>query len=621
MDWDKVPVEGAALKAAEQYMGEQAAERAAQESQAETDKSVLSPNYRPRSALGLQELGGLAGSVVGGALGMVGGPLGIAAGSTLGAGVGGAGGEALAQYFGDEPISGKLITQAGVEEALWDAGGNLVLKGAAKTLRFGADKLGFTKKDIPDANAAAQAFLEKQGSSLPLAARTGANLDATLEGFAYTPATFDLFAKKQKEITAALQAGQKDVLKQFTVTPEFEQALRSGSSAQKSSGQVLMQFMKQGQESLSNAVDPLYQEIFKDTQSKVGTFPLNSWAGKQLQTPEALTTGQKTILKEIKNLPPSVDFNTMHRIRSRWLAENRDKYSGSGTEKDSLASGTISQLVGKIDEAMDLSAERSLSKGTLDEYKKVTKTYREGIQGLQTDAVSKALLLNPEAVGDYLFRAGNETPISELFKSVAAAGTLSKKSSKEVLDSLRVGYLDAMTHTPENMLNFAKQLEQDKATQNTFNVLFGGTPQKDAILAMNEAAKRGFIQPEYIPGVRGRTGATIGSAGLAGATVVGAYAFALSPEQQQRAQDNAAGLAASGLALVLSQRQLAKLMLDPKGAKAVKYLSTAKERALSPSGFTKLVIEPINNVLGPKTEEPLFTAPKASVDWSTVPTE
>ena len=621
MDWDKVPVEGEAVKAAEQYMGEQAAQKAEQASQAETDKSVLSPNYRPRSALGLQELGGLAGSVIGGVMGMPGGPLGIAAGSTLGAGLGGAGGEALAQYTGNEPISGKLITQAGLEEAAWDAAGNLVLKGAAKTLRFGADKLGFTKKDIPDANAAAQAFLEKQGSSLPLAARTGANLDATLEGFAYTPATFDLFAKKQDEISAALKAGQKDVLKQFTVTPEFEQALRSNSSAQKASGEVLQQFMKAGTDSLNKAVDPVYKEIFADTQSKVGTFPLHSWAGKLLQNPGTLTAGQESILKEITKLPPSVDFTTMHQIRSRWLAENRDKFSPTGSAKDSLASKTIGQLVNKIDEAMDGSAAQSLPPETLKKYKQVTKTYREGIQGLQTDAVSKALQLNPEDVGGYLFRAGNETPISELYKSIAAVGTLSKKSSKEIIDSLRVGYLDAMTHTPENMLSFAKTLDQDKATQNTFNVLFGGTPQKEAIMAMNEAAKRGFIQPEYIPGIKSRTGTALGNIGLAGATLGGAYAFALSPEQQQRAQENVAGLTASGLALVVSQRQLAKLMLDPKGAKAIKYLSTAKERTLSPSGFTKLVVEPINNVLGPKTEEPLFTEPKANVNWSTVPTE
>lgn len=621
MDWDKVPVEGEAVKASEQYMAEQAAQREQQQLASETDKSVLSPNYRPRNALGAQEIGGLLGSIGGSILGLSAGPFGVAAGSTLGAGVGGAAGEALTQLLGDENISGKLITRAGLEEAAWDAGGNLVLKGAAKTFRFGADKLGFTKKDIPDANAAAEAFLKAQGSSLPIAARTGKNFDATLEGFAYTPATFDLFAKKQAEITAALTTGQKDVLKQFTTSPEFEQAVRSGASSQQASGEVLQTFMKKGQESLSDAVDPLYRDIFKDTQSKVSTFSLNSWAGNQLRSPEALTAGQKSILKEIQGLPPSIDFNTMHRIRSRWLAENRDKYSSAGTEKDDLASRTISQLVTKIDEAMDISAEKILSKDTLNKYKSVTKTYREGIQGLNTDAVMKAMLLNPEEVGGYLFKSGSETPIKDLYKSVAAAGTLSKKSSKEILDSLRVGYLDSLTNTPENMLKFAKTLEQDKATQNTFNVLFGGTPQKDAILAMNEAAKRGFIQPEYIPGVKGRTGATIGSLGLAGATLGGAYAFALSPEQQQRAQENVAGLAASGLALILTQRQLAKLMLDPKGAKAIKYLSTAKERALGPSGFTKLVIEPINNILGPKTEEPLLTVPKTNIDWSSVPTE
>jgi len=325
MDWDKVPVEGEATQASEQYMEGRAAQQEQAKAQAEIDKSVLSPNYRERSALGGQEVGGLVGSVLGSIAGIPGGPAGIAGGSVLGAGVGGAAGEYLTQLLGNEDISGKLITRAGFEEAAWDAGGNLVLKGAAKTLRFGADKLGFSKKEIPDANAAAQAFLEKQGSSLPIAARTGANFDATLEGFAYTPATFDLFAKKQNEITNALQAGQKDVIKQFTTSPQFEQAIRSSSSSQSAAGEVLFSFMKTGQESLSNAVDPLYKQIFQDTQSKVGTFSLNSWAGRQLQTPEALTAGQRSILKEIQGLPPSVDFNTMHRIRSRWLAENRDK--------------------------------------------------------------------------------------------------------------------------------------------------------------------------------------------------------------------------------------------------------------------------------------------------------
>jgi len=144
----------------------------------EISKSVLSPDYRaPRGAFGGQELGGLVGGLGFGTLGgIVAGPPGAFAGSVFGSGVGGMVGETVEQLTREEKPSLSLATQAGLEEAAWDLGGNLVLKGAGKVLRFGADKIGFSQKDFPDANKAAEAFLEKQGSSLPLGARTGSNL-------------------------------------------------------------------------------------------------------------------------------------------------------------------------------------------------------------------------------------------------------------------------------------------------------------------------------------------------------------------------------------------------------------------------------------------------------------
>lgn len=499
--------------------------------------SVLSPKYRARDPLGLQELGGLVGGIGGGVLGAVGGPAGTLLGGTVGAGLGGAAGEAAEQFIRGEEPSASRVGMAGLEEAAWDAAGNLVLKGAAKTLRFGADKLGFSQKDIPDANKAAQSFLEKQGSSLPLSARTGSNLDAAIEGLVYTPATFDIFKRKQAEISNALQSGQKDVLKQFATDPVFEQALRSGSSAQRASGEVLQSFIKQGEQSLSEAVDPIYKDIFKDTNSRVSMFSIKQWAQQQLSDPSALTTGQRSILKEMDTLPPQVDVNLLHRLRSRWLAENRDKYSSLGTEKDSRASKTISELIDKFDESMDFAAGRTLNPQTLSRYRQVTKTYREGVQGLQTDAIQQAMAKNPEEVGAFLFASGKETPIQDLYKSVAAAGTLSKKSSKEVLDALRFGYLDALTNTPENMLKFANELEQNKAMKNTFNVLFGGTTQKQAIEAMNEAAKKGLVEPVRQPGLNYRTVTPIAGA-IGGLAALGSgYAFLLSPEQQQRIKD------------------------------------------------------------------------------------
>lgn len=581
--------------------------------------SVLSPKYRARDPLGLQELGGLVGGIGGGVLGAVGGPAGALLGGTVGAGLGGAAGEAAEQFIRGEEPSASRVGMAGLEEAAWDAAGNLVLKGAAKTLRFGADKLGFSQKDIPDANKAAQSFLEKQGSSLPLSARTGSNLDAAIEGLVYTPATFDIFKRKQAEISNALQSGQKDVLKQFATDPVFEQALRSGSSAQRASGEVLQSFIKQGEQSLSEAVDPIYKEIFKDTNSRVSMFSIKQWAQQQLSDPSALTAGQRSILKEMDTLPPQVDVNLLHRLRSRWLAENRDKYSSLGTEKDSRASKTISELIDKFDESMDFAAGRTLNPQTLSRYRQVTKTYREGVQGLQTDAIQQAMAKNPEEVGAFLFASGKETPIQDLYKSVAAAGTLSKKSSKEVLDALRFGYLDALTNTPENMLKFANELEQNKAMKNTFNVLFGGTTQKQAIEAMNEAAKKGLVEPVRQPGLNYRTVTPIAGA-IGGLAALGSgYAFLLSPEQQQRIKDNLGTAAVTGASLVLSQRQLAKVMLDPQGAKAIKYLSTAREKLTSPTAFTKLVVEPMANILYAEPLDPMLLPKGGEFDISNVP--
>ena len=70
----------------------------------------------------------------------------------------------------------------------------------------------------------------------------------------------------------------------------------------------------------------------------------------------------------------------------------------------------------------------------------------------------------------------------------------------------------------------------------------------------------------------------------------------MTPEQQEKVRDNLGSAAIVGGSIILSQRQLAKAVLDPKGAKAVSMLSRAKDSVISPSGFTKLVVEPLANI-------------------------
>ena len=129
MDWSKVPVEGEQMQEANKYLAERQAAQTAAKSNELTSRSVLSPEYRPRSPLGGQELGGLAGGIAGLIAGIPAGPLASAGLGTLGAGIGGAAGEAVEQFVRGEPMSGNRLAQAGFEEAAWDAAGNLVLKG------------------------------------------------------------------------------------------------------------------------------------------------------------------------------------------------------------------------------------------------------------------------------------------------------------------------------------------------------------------------------------------------------------------------------------------------------------------------------------------------------------
>jgi hypothetical protein len=583
-----------------------------QQPNVDMSKSIMSPEYRSRDAFGGQELGGLIGGVVA--------PFPL---STVGAGIGGFVGETYEQASKGEAPSLSLATQAGIEEAAWDAGGNLVLKGLGKVLRFGAEKLGFTSKNAPDANQAAEEFLQRYNSTLPASQRTGLNLFAALEGLTITPATYDIFKSKDKEIQDALMTGSQDILKSLVKSPELDMALRTNTSSQFSSGQILQNFIKQGEDSLSKLVDPIYKDIFSDKTSKVSMFSVKSFADKLLAEPSALTSGQRSILNEMRVLPTELDVPTLHQIRSRWLAENRDKYASRvSSEKDSRASQTISELIAKFDQAMDFSANSTLKGDTLKKYKDVTKTYRQGIQGLQTDAIQEALLKNPEEVGGYLFAAGKETPILDLFKSVTAASRLSKKPSNEIVDALRYGYLEAMVNTPENMLKFAKNLEQDKAFANTYNRLFGGTPQDAAIKQMNEGAKLGLVESKALPGLNYRT-VVSGLNVIAPTAAIGSgYFFLLSPEQQQKVTDNLGSAAVVGGSLVLSQRTLAKALLDPQGAKAIKYLSTAKEKLTSPTAFTKLVVEPLTNIITAEEKEKYpFGAPsnKDQFDVSNIP--
>ena len=155
--------------------------------------------------------------------------------------------------------------------------------------------------------------------------------------------------------------------------------------------------------------------------------------------------------------------------------------------------------------------------------------------------------------------------------------------------------------------------------KNTYNRLFEGTPQDKAIKAMNDGAKLGLVDVKGLPISTYQT-VRAGAGVLApAAAIASGYYFALTPEQQNNMKDNlgAAALAAGGL--MISQRSLAKILQDPKGARAITFLSTAKEKLTSPSAFTKIVVEPIVNILGAESNTDFLKPRAGEFDVSDIP--
>ena len=123
-----------------------------------------------------------------------------------------------------------------------------------------------------------------------------------------------------------------------------------------------------------------------------------------------------------------------------------------------------------------------------------------------------------------------------------------------------------MVNTPENnSLKFANDLEQNKAMKNTYDRLFSGTPQDNAIKAMNNGARLGLVDVKGLPISTYQT-VRAGAGVLApAAAIASGYYFALTPEQQNNMKDNLGSAAIAAGGLMISQRSLAKVLQAKRG--------------------------------------------------------
>lgn len=555
--------------------------------------SVLSPNYQAPS-LGQQfkqatietlpELGGMLGGVIGAATtrspagSRVGGMLGQATvRGTIGAGFGGAIGEAGKQAIEGTPDFLKVV-QSGVEQATYDAAGNLVFSAGGKLFSVGRDKLmGFFGNNIPtDPNIAAtlsadRLLKESGGFGLTPFQSTGGAMSGISESLArgsFTGKPVMLAAEKQTD--KALQTAKNRILDDVST-------LAYDSVA---TGQSFANAIKAGDEALGNTVRPYYETLKGVNSVTVDLVPMQNTANQLLNTAEkagdlTITAGEKAFLTKMSEAPEKVDFGVAHSILSSFKTKLRDLSKAS--EPDSALKAQMSSFVSSLEKQMDVAGNslkgaainfegrlaEDTSKTLSEQYKFYSGLYRTSINDLYTDTTSKLLLKDPEFVGKNIFASGNVTAFKDMTKALSRAKQLNKELDVEsTVNSVRRGYVENLLKSEGSLSTLGQKLDSDEAIRRTFKTVLTEDQQNNVKRLLKAAelssVKPGAEAPLFVAAKQAQ----------AATGVIGGLAVLLSPDAQKVATENPGWTALSAGTILLGPRFIAKSITNPSSTNA-----------------------------------------------------
>lgn len=564
--------------------------------------SVLAPNYKApgvgqqfKEAVveTLPELGGMLGGMAGFFGGRnpmtvrTGGMLGQAAvRGTIGAGVGGATGEALKQGIQGTPDFLKVV-ESGVEQATYDAAGNLIFKAGGQLFNVGRDRLmGFFGSKIPaDPNIAAtlsadRLLKDSGGFGLTPYQSTGGSLAGVTESLArgsFTGKPVMLAAEKATD--KALQTAKNRILDDVSTTAYDSVA----------TGQSFADAIKVGDEALGNTVRPYYETLKGVNSVTVDLVPMQNTANQLLNTAEkagdlTISAGEKAFLTKMSEAPEKVDFGVAHSILSSFKTKLRDLSKAS--EPDSALKAQMSSFVSNLEKQMDVAGKslkgsavnfegrlaEDTTKTLADQYKFYSSLYRTSINDLYSDTTSKLLLKDPEFVGKNIFASGNVTAFKDMTKALSRAKQLNKELDVEsTVNSVRRGYVENLLKSEGSLSSLGQKIESDEAIRRTFKTVLTEEQQNNVkrLLKAAElsAVKPGAEAPLFVAAQQAQ----------AATGLLGVGAVLLSPDAQKVASENPAWTALAAGTILLGPRFLAKAVTNPASTNAALALIKQKQ--------------------------------------------
>lgn len=571
--------------------------------------SVLSPDYKEPSIgqqfkeatiESLPELGGMLGGAIGAFGGRsptaarTGGMLGQAAvRGTIGAGIGGATGEAAKQAIQGSPDFLKLV-ESGVEQATYDAVGNLVFSAGGRLYNVGRDRLmGLFGNNVPaDPNLAAtlaadRLLKESGGFGLTPFQSTGGTISGISESIARGSFTGKpVIMAAEKATDKAIQTAKTKVLD--NITTSIYDSVATGES--------FANAITAGDTALKNTVRPYYETLKQVQSVPVDLVPLQNQANQILNRAEkagglTINATEQALLTRISEAPEKVDFSVAHDILSSFKTKLRDLKKSS--EPDSALTAQMTSFVSSLEKQMDAVGNKlkgtaidfegrlpeDTSKTLSEQYKFYSNLYRTSINDLYTDTTAKLLAKDPEFVGKNIFASGNVTAFKEMQQSLSRAKQLNKELDvQSTIDSVRRGYVENLLKSENSLATLGQKIDSDETVRRTFKTVLTENQQNN-VKRLLKAAELSSVKPPaeaplFFAAQQAQAVGTLGG----GALVL------LNPDAQRVAADNPGWSAVAAGTMLFGPRFIAKAITDHKATNAALSLLKQQESGQAVTG-------------------------------------
>lgn len=546
----------------------------------------LGQQFKQAAIESLPEIGGMFGGVAGGLLGLragqpiAGGRTGAALGSAavtsmLGAGFGGATGEAGRQAIMDSPDFGK-VAKAGLEQASYDAAGNLLFSAAGKAYRIGKEAL--TNKfgaELPDqAIFAADRLLKEEGAfGLTPFQSTKGTMSGISESIARGSFTGKPVMMAAEEKTKKALVSAKNKILDDISTNIYDSV---------ATGESFANAINAGDEALKNTVRPFYENLSKSTGAVVDMVPIQNKANQLLNQAEkagglTLTDTEKSFLTKLSSAPEGIDFATAHDVLSTFKKTQRDLKAGD--KPDSALYARMSEFVNSLQKQMDTSFAKTggkpkaldfegkladdASQSLSEQYKLYSNLYKDSVGELYSETTSKLLRKDPEYVGKNIYAAGSVTSFKDVQQALSRAKQLDPKLNvNDTINSVRRGYVENLLKSENSLANLGEKIKNDEAIRRTFETVL--TPaQQNNVTRLLKAAELSSVKPPaeaplFLASQQAQAVTGLGSAAL----------IMLSPDAQRVAADNPYSTAFAAGAILLGPRFIAKAITNPEATNA-----------------------------------------------------